>query len=943
MSVSAAKDGGQPEQPVVPRRPMTPTIPRRPRPRHIDLGSDGSVSSSLPTTPFSEQQTPDQELSASEGSIAADEEGAQLQSQPQQQFARSLPVEIPSVPRRPHSPSVNLRRPRSLYESQQQVAEIEMDVSRTLAETEKNYGDKTASTIGEPPGIYDGMEHIGGLLDRHDQDTDGSESYNEVELSESESPESNARTDKEFTGLRSPQPQNPRDVQAEQPAQVAKSSSTDGVQSPIPRIPDRPRSSNRTNSERLTSTRAEELKGDHPITAIPQLPTSPAEASDRPTSPPKVPKHPHSAAETSPDHATDKAVAPGIPRRPASRPTKQHANMHVHVSADAVAIDPPSGDAGQGQVHSIPTFGPETDSDLLTQVVAERPECNTVLDIAAQKADEELHHPAELADRFGRTVLNRPDPLAGLLEPTATPTDTSPVAEHTSQEAGPLSPTESVGQRDILESLIHSYMDEGTPISEEPTSLEAVPEKAVTTDKVKSESDAQPAEIQDDTERIAEPSTELEQLPSHEPAQTDQTPNELAAPVADKAAIADTEILPGADEEATGTKEPTAEDSPSIVAESTAAAEPSVAESAVANLGAESAQPGIPRRPSRPHVPRRPKPALSLSQTGPIATPAPTHEPAGISPKDIETTEDAVGVDVSSEGAAAPVKKPKPAPPVRPNKLSGVRAAFVKDLESRFGKNGPMPFMMPRPSRPPPVSPPAAEAETAQSTTEDRPAPVTGLTSATVSAAKEKKLDDVRKGRTRGPRGRKLPAPTVLPSGWGFSSVVTVWELSNPETVHGVDIEKSTEKVDAPTTITSPENEVTPENHKDVKDDDDDDDVVNKSPDKDEDVSKSPDNELRSTIVADVAGVETSEEPNVIISNAPVSEVPPSGVDSASEIVDDAEISTEDATTQEQTLSTTELEPTSRIVKDEQTDSPLREDLVEGEDQENENDDAAER
>ncbi|KAK9370611.1 hypothetical protein V1509DRAFT_607695 [Lipomyces kononenkoae] len=930
MSVNATKDGSQEQQPMVPRRPMTPSIPRRPRPRNTDSGSDGSLSSSLPATPFSEQN-PYQEVGVSERSTVP-EDNAQLQSQ----LARSLPVAIPSIPRRPQSPSVNLRRPRDLYESQQQVAEIEMDMSRTLAENEKNFGDKTETPTNQPPGIYDGMEHIGGLLDRHDQETDAnasaSESYNEVELSESESPETNAITDNDIDGLQSPQPQNPRGIQTELAPVANSAASHDSVKSPIPRIPDRPRSSNRTNSERLTSsTRAEEHSSDHPIS---QQPTSPAEASEIPLSP-KASDLPPSGSETyesnSPDQAIEQAVVPEIPRRPASRPTKNHANMHVHVSASAIAIDP-SGDAGPGQVHSIPTFVPETDSDLLPQDLAERSDANTVLDIAAQMADEELHHPAELADRFGRTVLKRPDPLAGLLEPTATPADMSPVAERPTQEAELVSPTETEGggQRDILESLIHSYMDEGTPVSEEPTTS-LVTEKGDITDNVRNEGDApllEPAAIQEVAGRIAEPSAEgeQEQSPSHEPAQSGQIPDELTVSVAEgKPAIADTKV--GGADDATGTVEPKADDNDSsMVTEPAVASEPPLAESAVGGRveklffpddKKKSVQPEIPRRPSRPQVPRRPKPVLALSPTG-LGT---SQEPAGgISPKEIEATPSKPTGEEAVDGEGAPaIRKPKPTPPARPNKLSGIRAAFVKDLESRFGKSGPMPFMMPRPSRPPPVSPPAAaevsEVEATQST-EDRPAPVTEPTNTSVSTVRETKLDDVRKGRARGPRGRKLPAPTELPNAWGFSSVVTVWELSE------VDIQKSTEELNAATTTTaaitattatSPEDEITAE---------------------DEDDNKPPDSELRSTIGDDGAGLETPEEPNSVVSTTLESEIPrPSVGDRASEMVDEAETLTESAT-QEQPPSTIQLEaPMSATVPEVQAESPLKED-----DQDNEND-----
>ncbi|KAK9384604.1 hypothetical protein V1515DRAFT_576076 [Lipomyces mesembrius] len=889
MSTSTTEDGLQ-EQPVVPRRPrpMMPTIPRRPRPKTADSGSDGSLSSSLPTTPFSEQ-VPDHELSSSELSSTADD------AHPQAQYATSLPVAIPSIPRRPHSPSVNLRRPRDLYETQQQVAEIEMDISRTLAENEKNFGETTTES-NEPdrPGIYDGMEHIVGLLERNSEEREVSESYSEAELSESEPSDSSANAGSYFGGIRSPQAQNPRGSQVLERPQA--------TTSPTPRIPDRPRSTHST-----PSTEAEEQsKTDLPMPSIPHRPASTPKIPNRPTSP-KVPERPGSAKSSYEpkilDRPTEQAT---IPQRPSSRPTRQHANVHVHVSPNALVIDP-SSEGEPGQIHTIPTFARDTDSDLWTQVSSDNPEANTVFDIAAHMADEELHHPAELGDKFRRTVLTRPNPLTGLLEPTATPADTSPVFARDVE--GLVSPTESVGQRDVLESLIHNYMEEGTPVLEEPNTLEAVSEKGygpVMTDKSDGDDRAAPEPVTEEaTVSVDETGTEGEESPTDGgPAYSAGLPNEAAVAVEEGLAVADTpkdekaekptteEVMPNADEASLAQEATLGGDTASKVTEPSLTAEPSVAEPVIASLG-ESAQPELPQRPSRPQVPRRPKPALSLSRTESAAT-TPTHEPSGFSPKHSPAVtpplENVPSKSLGESSTGPRVTKPKPPPPARPNKLSGIRAAFAKDLESRFGKAGPMPFMMPRPAKPAQVSS-AAEPEDAQMT-EDRPAPALDSKPTRPAPAKETKLDDVRKGRARGPRGRKLPAPTELPGGWGFSSVVTVWELWNPEPellstgAQKDSILPGSEKVGEPATVVQ-EEETTlgmPQ------------DVVNKP---------------------DVTSMEASEEPSVIIF-----EDGGSSGKNAAETVDESELAKEEAA-QERT-STVKLEhELSPLVDEVPTNLPL--------------------
>ncbi|KAK9313170.1 hypothetical protein V1522DRAFT_355269 [Lipomyces starkeyi] len=647
--------------------------------------------------------------------------------------------------------------------------------------------------------------------------------------------------------------------------------------------------------------------------SIPHRPASTPKVLNRPTSP-KVPERPGSAKSSYEPKVLDRPIEqttlPEIPQRPSSRPTRQHANVHVHVSPNALAIEP-SCEGEPGQIHTIPTFAPDTDSDLWTRVSSDNPEPNTVFDIAAQMADEELHHPAELADKFRRTVLTRPNPLTGLLEPTATPADASPVSARDAE--GLVSPTESVGQRDVLESLIHSYMEEGTPVLEEPNTLEAVPEKGdgpVMTDKIRSDGEdavAPEPVTEEATVSVDETATIGEESPTDGPA-----PNEAAVAVEETPAVADTakdekaekptteEVMPNAEDASLG-KEATVDDTASKATEPLLTAEPSDAEPAAMTSLGESAPPEFPRRPSRPQVPRRPKPALSLSPTGPAAT-MPTQEPSGISPKHSPAVtppvETAPSKSLGALSAAPPVTKPKPPPPARPNKLSGIRAAFAKDLESRFGKAGPMPFMMPRPAKPAPVSP-VAEPEDTQMT-EDRPAPVLDSKSTPPAPAKETKLDDVRKGRARGPRGRKLPAPTELPGGWGFSSVVTVWELWNPEpellsTAAQKDsiLPSITEKLGEPATTVQ----------------------------EDESTLGMPQDE------PDVTSVEAPEEPSVIISKNTLvdssdSEDRESSGKNASETVDESELAKVEAT-QEQTSTVKPEHESSPLVEDIATSLPL--------------------
>ena len=121
--------------------------------------------------------------------------------------------------------------------------------------------------------------------------------------------------------------------------------------------------------------------------------------------------------------------------------------------------------------------------------------------------------------------------------------------------------------------------------------------------------------------------------------------------------------------------------------------------------------------------------------------------------------------------------KEKPAPPPRPtkpvlagaSKFAGLRAQFAKDLNERLAK--------------PPAPPPTKKEEEVHSM-EVEPVAVAAVATATlgsgvaaVVAVKESgKVEDVRKGRARGPTRRPPTVKPIVPAGWGVSEIATIFE-----------------------------------------------------------------------------------------------------------------------------------------------------------------------
>jgi hypothetical protein len=112
------------------------------------------------------------------------------------------------------------------------------------------------------------------------------------------------------------------------------------------------------------------------------------------------------------------------------------------------------------------------------------------------------------------------------------------------------------------------------------------------------------------------------------------------------------------------------------------------------------------------------------------------------------------------EVVAPPVKE-KPIPPPRPvkplgsSKFAGLRAQFAQSLNEKLAK-------------PAPALPTRKEEEVHSMEPE---------THAEVEkTSEEKKVGDVRKGRARGPQRRPPTVKPIIPTGWGISTIATVFE-----------------------------------------------------------------------------------------------------------------------------------------------------------------------
>jgi hypothetical protein len=115
-----------------------------------------------------------------------------------------------------------------------------------------------------------------------------------------------------------------------------------------------------------------------------------------------------------------------------------------------------------------------------------------------------------------------------------------------------------------------------------------------------------------------------------------------------------------------------------------------------------------------------------------------------------------------------PIIKEKPIPPPRPikgaasSRFAGLRAQFAKDLNEKLTK-------------PPPLPPKKEEEEEIHSMETDN---AKGVATEDIALVTEGnlKVADVRKGRARGPQRRPPTVKPIVPTGWGISTIATVFE-----------------------------------------------------------------------------------------------------------------------------------------------------------------------
>ncbi|KAK9448282.1 uncharacterized protein V1518DRAFT_309095 [Limtongia smithiae] len=747
----------QHQHPAVPRRPpsrpshtptppLHPSVPRRPRPRTSDSGSSDVSATSAHVADADAADAYPQEAAAVPIVSSAQE---QL-TPPVADVAESAPISTPVLPRRPGSPSVDMHRPRDSYEQLQQNAEIMMDTSRTLAETEKDTpafmtkgtsrdGDSTAEEGFNLPvsitGSYTGEEHVQSVLDRFDSPVLDDEGHMPVTESVS---------DDELSGITADE------ISASEPT-ILQPRPLSNLTSALhqPRIPRRPNHEHITSSE--STHRHLHVVGAH----SPKIPDRP---SSRPSaSSPAIPERPQSKQESHPEAHVDELIAPvympSVPHRPTSRPTRSHNDLHVHVSPEAVVIDSTNAASGMPEIHRVPTFKDEVE------------------DRTASSTEETKS--VEAAD-VGRVDEVTQEVMEDMREPESTPiVEPSPSTPMTSEieVSSPLNRSATTDM-DAIDELIDEYIREGeAPIEESPKKFEAL--KRTTNEAIGAE------------ERTEEPA----------PAEVGSSGVEEACP-----AVA-IEATPELRAEPSTPVEPTVVEAPVVEA---TAEEPQLAEklqpvtAGEAPSSSSSSEPEKPVIPPHPRRPQRPATRPSHSYSAEHSeVPQAIFPPAGVGSGLPSSIAAAIAAKRAAKAAAegthppgevletapkseAPsITKSKPPPPMRPNKLTGIRAAFAKNLESRLGKSGGMPLMMPRPGKP--LVSAAAEVETGIKQDDGEEARPESSIPENVQAEKPKTLGDMRRGRAKGPRGRKLPTQTELPGGWGYSSVITIWQLELPE------------------------------------------------------------------------------------------------------------------------------------------------------------------
>ncbi|KAK9466539.1 hypothetical protein V1512DRAFT_253676 [Lipomyces arxii] len=697
----------------------TPSVPRRPKPRSFENGSDGSQSMTL--TPSQSFETSAPEIAASETANAfpvstQDEYVGYRPIEDASQFASSVPMPIPSIPRRPYSPSVNLRQPRSLYETAQQEAEIELDVSRTLAETQHRFRRPDDSASG-----YEGMEHVTSMISDREDDS-ASESFSNAELSGSEN------------------------TISEEPGFLGYMQKSRNMLSTIPRQPMSP-----SVIEQTRTTNA----AVHPAM-------------------PKIPARPRSSNQHSPitRSTSTNPIVPARPRTDTSAFSAASVASNSEPATAEIADTTISDDA-------MPVLVPQPLEPISANTLSKGQDVLTSFDVAAILAGEELKKDDNVREDAEHSQLHVRI-MDGLQEPEASPTVPLPI--------------HGFGHHDALDSLRHDYVSDsdeeqvdeigaemnndtaaisvGDNMSPEAlpklttsleSSLSAVALPQHTTNRPDGEFEAaeegtsykiKQKNVMSEQQGVEARDLEIDNLQAEEPSMEKR--NSMIESKTDDAFAK----IDKAEEIMFDTALTEDLKNDSGIFQELKPVEKRTHETSAPVVDARSTD--LEDKKVRPIVHQRPK--LQLTESSDPAT-------SIIGLSHTVTTH-------ADDNTILSATKPKPPPPARPNKLTGIRAAFAKNLESQFGKAGPpLPFQK-RPVPVPQVSQ-AVDPDTgtgAELKSPERP----GVVDATDAAvpAKEVKLDDVRKGRARGPRGRKLPAPVILPGGWSFSPVVAVWTLA---------------------------------------------------------------------------------------------------------------------------------------------------------------------
>lgn len=175
-------------------------------------------------------------------------------------------------------------------------------------------------------------------------------------------------------------------------------------------------------------------------------------------------------------------------------------------------------------------------------------------------------------------------------------------------------------------------------------------------------------------------------------------------------------------------------------------------------------RPIVPARPSKRPPPPVKRPSVESTGHGPGSSDAAHSKPA-VPRRPQKLSPGGIAAAFETENRKPPAPPTKPKPPAKLGKVGALRASLFKDLDNVISRGGvPMPMGFPKP---PSATSPEKElserdAGAAEKAEEEGPAP------------SEKKLTDVRRGRAKGPRGRKLPAAAKS----AYSTIVTdVWSV----------------------------------------------------------------------------------------------------------------------------------------------------------------------